>query len=543
MLNKVICFLAPFYLRAPYIIDLYDNFRPTVLHEGNRHSNHGRVLTEYVSSNFNEDRKSRQASGGLRGIREECFRESDQGNEDRGEGPFSTADAKDGHEVCHGKYGRQNFHLHMPNGDRSDGASRVDSNMFSMDYSPYNSGRIFYRDNWLYYERMMTHLLSLAILFYSNNSYMEKMATQLPPNHYFLYNFLQQDINGLYENNISQICEDFYEVEKKEKTIESKGIEKYHFAFNRMECTLNSFLDEILRKMDSLHLSFESLPIEFSLRRNELIDEVIKSTPNEINDIYLITYKFFDSICSCLDMTSSFNFNYVSKKILSNLNGEGNFHRNVILEMKKINYYITNIHNNIVEYIKDLNSYFKNFFDYAARENLFCEPVLYSYSLFLDYYLTTMDQLMIHLNLHLRYPVSKDSQTSLNHIYKEIKTHANNLGCTIRRFYFKRNIKSDPEFSIIPFFADFNFRLRLADMYNNEKYANFIPLMINIIDYLRALVASIVSLVMLQTVYALLVDTENGHIKDVDAVKALTYLTEYMSHNSSLFAPPLKEKH
>ncbi|ANQ06128.1 Uncharacterized protein PCOAH_00005410 [Plasmodium coatneyi] len=523
MINKVVWLVAHLYLCAAYITDVNEDFRPTKLHEGDRHSSHPPVLIECFSSNCKEGSRSRHVSEGLTKIREEFFSESDQRNEDGGKGSFVTTHAKDEQEMCDGKWGLQKNQLIMPNGDG------VDSSVLS-------------RGNKTYYEKMLMHLFSLAILLYSNKSYLEKMASQLPQEHYLCYKDLQQNMNRIYENNFTQMYEEFFHLEEKEKLIEQRGIEKYYYAFNRMVYTLQFFLYEILQKEDALHRSFESLPVEYGLQRNELVDTVTKSTPSHMDDIYFKTYKFFDSMCSCLDLSSSFNFTYVGKKMPKNLNEEGSFHRKIPLEMKKINEYITNTHNNIVEYIKDLSSYFKKFFDYAAGENLFCEPVLYCYSLFLDYYLSTMDQLMVYLNLHLKHPINKESQESLSHIYKEIKTHADNLGCTMRSFFFKKNIKSDPELSIISFFTDSNFRHRLVDKYNNEKYANFISLMLSILGYLRVLVASITSLVTLQTVYALLVDTENGDIKYVDAVKALSYLTKYISHSSSLFAAVRKEK-
>ncbi|EUD65055.1 hypothetical protein C922_04566 [Plasmodium inui San Antonio 1] len=389
-----------------------------------------------------------------------------------------------------------------------------------------------------YHDKMLTHLFSLAILFYSNKTYFEEMAKKLPENYYLSYKELQQNMNRKYENNFTEIYEDFYALEKKKNPIEEKGIEKYYYAFNRLVYTLLLFLYGILQKEDALHLSFESLPLEYRLRRQELMEAITKSTPSDMNDIYFTTYKFFDSMCTCLDLSSCFNFNYLGKKIFNNLDQKGNPQRKITLEVKKINEYMTNIHSDIVEYITDLNSYFKEFVDYATRENLFCEPVSYCYSLFLDYYLSTMDQLMDHLNIHLRYPVNKESQENLSHIYKEIKTHTDNLGCTMRSFYFKNSIKSDPELSISSFFTDSKFRFLLADKYVSKKYSDFIALMLSIIDYLRVLVASLTSLVTLQTVHALLLDTENENIKYVDAMKALRYLTKYLSDKNSIFAAP-----
>ncbi|GAB64764.1 hypothetical protein PCYB_031770 [Plasmodium cynomolgi strain B] len=806
MLNKVVWLVAPLYLRSAHIIDVYEDFRATTPHEGDRHSSHPRVLTECISSNCNDDSKKRHAGEDLTEIPEECFNESDPSDEDGGEGPSSTLPAKEGQENCQDSYqdsyqdgyqdgyqdsyqdsfqpsvtlsnsvgvppdphefkkklfkggennsskkklkenvitpstdepvpnknnfrqdflnfycaligkdfnrskvdmkaaknkldggwekkckeklkhdskvrststdeclaknkeisqnsssvgkdessirnkvseleeryakrkwGLQKFHLSMQNGGssssdssvsslsglgglgdlgsvnklghansvssevsgssggrsesagegssggssgssgRSSGGSsggsarsrglnleggspsigsarnfersspNVDSRMPSVDnrrYSSTNSRTSSAIGNRKYYDKMLSHLFSLAILFYRNKPYLDKMARQLPQKYYLSYKGVQQNINRLYENNFTQMHEDFYELEKKKNPIEKKGIEKYYYAFDRTVYTLLFFLYEIQQKEDALHRTFESLPIEYKLRRDELVDSVTMSTPSDrMKDIYFTTYNIFDSINTCMDSSSRFNFNYLGKKILNNLNEEGgNVHNRASLEMKKINDYMINTQNDIVEYIKELSSYFKQFVDYATLENLFCEPVLYCYSLFLDYYLGTLDQLLDHLNIHLKYPVNKESQESLSHIYKEIKAHADNLGCTMRCFYFKKSIKPDPELSIISLFTDSKFRLGLVDKYVNKKYSNFISLMLKMMGYFRVTVASLTSIVTLQTVHALLLDTENGNIKYVDAMKALTYLTKNISHNSSVLADPREEKH
>ncbi|GAW79279.1 hypothetical protein, conserved [Plasmodium gonderi] len=392
-------------------------------------------------------------------------------------------------------------------------------------------------ENKAYYDRMMTHVFGIATLFYSNKSYLDKLSKNLPKEYLTCYENFVKNLNNIYENNLTHEYGEFYDLENKEKPIQEKGIEKYYYAFNRTVYTFLFFLYEILQKEDALHLSFEMLPMEYKLRNDELIDTIMKSTPTSMDDIYFTSYKFFDSMCTCFDICSCFNINYISKKLINNLNDKHKSNNTVSSELKKINEYMSNTRNDIKEFIKDLNAYFKQFFDYASQENLFNETVLYCYSLFFDYYRGMIDKLIDNFNIHLKFPINKKAQSDMIPIYNEIKMHANNLGYNMRSFYLKNNIKPDHDMLINSLFSDNAFRLRLIDKYAKSRYANFIFLLLNMMGYLRILIVSVNSFLYLQNVHALLLDVQNGNINFDDAVKALKYLTKFLLRNSFIFNP------
>ncbi|SBT31159.1 erythrocyte vesicle protein 1, putative (EVP1) [Plasmodium ovale wallikeri] len=395
--------------------------------------------------------------------------------------------------------------------------------------------------NRTYHDKMLSHLFGLAILFYGEKMNISKMSKKLPKDYYECYKEVMQNISNIYENNFTHVYDEFYDIDKKNKPLNQTGIEKYYYAFNRIVYTFLFFLCEQLQKEDALHLLFQFLPMDFELYRDELIERVTKTSPSNMNDIYYTSYKYFDSMCTCFDLSTCFNFSYISNTLVNNLKKK-NVPNNVAVELSKINEYISNAYIDIVEYIKDLSTYFKLFFDYADKEGLFSEPVLFCYSLFFDYYLDVIDVILDQLNIHIKNPINDKSEKELLYIYNQLKIHHNNVGSTIRCFYFKNNLKYDPLNLIESLFSDNAYRLLIADKYMANRYTDFIYLMLNIIDYIRVLVASVTVFLNLQTVASLLSNVDNGRINFYDAMKFLSYFTKYQNSNISVFKPTNRTK-
>ncbi|SCA48395.1 erythrocyte vesicle protein 1, putative [Plasmodium ovale] len=395
--------------------------------------------------------------------------------------------------------------------------------------------------NRTYYDKMLSHLFGLAILFYGEKINITKMSKKLPKDYYECYKEVKQNISNIYENNFTHVYDEFYDIDKKNKPLNQTGIEKYYYAFNRIVYTFLFFLCEILQKEDALHLLFQFLPMDFQLYRDELIERVTKTSPSNMNDIYYTSYKYFDSMCTCFDLSTCFNFSYISNTLVNNLKKK-KVPNNVTIELSKINEYISNAYIDIVEYIKDLSTYFKLFFDYADEEGLFSEPVLFCYSLFFDYYLDVIDIILDQLNIHIKNPINNKSEKELLYIYNQLKIHHNSIGSIIRCFYFKNNLKYDPLNLIESLFSDNAYRLLIADKYIANRYTDFIYLMLNIIDYMRVLVASLTVFLNLQIVESLLSDVDNGIINFYDAMKILSYFTKYQNSNISVFNPTNQTK-
>ncbi|KEG01719.1 erythrocyte vesicle protein 1, putative [Plasmodium vinckei vinckei] len=375
-----------------------------------------------------------------------------------------------------------------------------------------------------FYDKIVTHLLGYAYIFYGHKTNITKLEKTLIKNYYYNYKVLKDSINRIpdefkYTQNI-KLADSVYTL------LDHLGIEKYYYGFNRNLHTFLFLAREFLQKEHALRKVYESLPIDFEFDRKELKERIQTSTSDEM-DIYDFSYKIFDPIYNFLHTYNCFNLNYISNKLISNLRAK-NSNAVITKELSKLTEYTAATHSDIIEYLKDLTCYITNLFEYGHKENLFNELVIFCYSLFFDYYIDTLDKLLDRMQVHLDNPFNERIKNELSIINVRIKVHRDFVENEVVSFYRKYNISENLSECVTGVFSNNTYRVSILQQYLDPRYSNYISLILLLFKYLKVFIFSMSTYSNLQITYSLLSDLEKKKIK---YDKALNILTQHASFN------------
>ncbi|WBY57828.1 erythrocyte vesicle protein 1 [Plasmodium yoelii yoelii] len=383
----------------------------------------------------------------------------------------------------------------------------------------------------LFYDKIVTHLLGYAYIFYGHKVNINKLEKELIKDYYYNYKVLKDSINNIpdefkYTQNNSKI-DPVYNL------LDYLGIEKYYYGFNRNLYTFLFLAREFWQKEHALTKVYESLPVDFEFDRKELIEQIHDSTSDE-KDIYDFSYKIFDPICNFLHTYNCFNLNYISNKLINNLRAKKS--NGVIKkELSKLTEYIQATHFDIIEYLKDLTYYITNLFEYGHKENLYNELVIFCYSLFFDYYLDTLDKLLYIIQIHLKYPFNEQIKNDLSTINVRIKTHRDFVGNELTSFYHKYNISENLLECVTGVFSNNEYRVLILEQYLDSKYSNYLSLILLLFKYLKVFIFSMSTYSNLQITHSLLSDLEKKKVKYDEALDILTHYASFNIFDSAFF--------
>ncbi|SCM06771.1 erythrocyte vesicle protein 1, putative [Plasmodium chabaudi adami] len=375
-----------------------------------------------------------------------------------------------------------------------------------------------------FYDKIITHLLGYAYIFYEHKIDINKLEKTLIKNYYYNYKVLKGSINTIpeefkYNQNINK-------TDLVYSRLNHLGIEKYYYGFNRNLHTFLFLARECLQKEHALEKVYESLPLDFEFDRKELKEKIQASTSDEM-DIYGFSYNMFDQICKFLHTYNCFNLNYISNKLINNLTSK-NSNSIITKELNNLTDYTQVTHSEIIEYLKDLTYYISNLFEYGHKENLFNELVTFCYSLFFDYYIDTLDKLLDIMQVHLDHPFNERIKNELSAINIRVKAHRDFVENEVVSFYRKYNISENLSECVTSIFSNNEYRVIILEQYLDSRYSNYLSLILLLFRYLKVFVFSMSTYSNLQITYSLLSDLKK---KKVKYDEALNILSHYASFN------------